>query len=246
MIPSHTCKGSRRYRYYVTKPDHFGNAPSDGWRIPAGEVDALVTKRLASWLGDGVSVVGHLEGQNRIDDRVTAAARIASELSSLKPSELRQMLLDLDVRLGIQADQVGITFTRARLVEKLGGKAAAGDDKRVIAITVEASFVRRGVEMKLRYSPKDIEAPPAYDVKLAELIAKAELAYASLIEDAESVAPESRPHLVRLARLKFLAPDIVTSIIDGRQPPDLTARTLMRTRPLPLCWDEQRALFGFA
>ena len=131
-------------------------------------------------------------------------------------------------------------------VDRLTRKGIADNDEHVVAISVEASFVRRGVEMKLRYSPKDSEAPPAYDVKLAELIAKAELAYNSLIEDAENVAPESRPHLVRLARLKFLAPDIVTSIIDGRQPPELTARTLMRGKAIPLCWEEQRAQYGFA
>lgn len=245
MTPTHTCKGTRRYRYYVTKAEVDGKVPADGWHVPAGEIETLVTKRLASWLADAASVVGHLEGQNRIDTLVATAAKLGEDIPALPSSEFRQLLLDIDARIGIQKDRMSILFSPSGLINKLGGKGKT-DDKRVIAISVVASFVRRGVEMKLRYSPKDSEAPPVYDVKLAELIAKADLAYASLIEDAESVAPESRPHLVRLARLKFLAPDIVTSIIDGRQPPELTARTLMRTQPLPLCWEEQRVLFGFA
>lgn len=156
-----------------------------------------------------------------------------------------QLLLDLDVRISLEKSRLSILFSRLRLIEKLGGKVPPGGDDRAIIISVEASFVRRGIEMKLRYSPKDAEALPAYDVKLAELIAKADLAYSSLIENADGVAPESRNHQVRLARLKFLAPDIVTSIVEGCQPPELTARTLMRTQPLPLCWDQQRELFGF-
>jgi hypothetical protein len=44
----------------------------------------------------------------------------------------------------------------------------------------------------------------------------------------------------------WLAPDITTAIINGRKPPQLTARTLMRLTPrLPAGWPEQRKLLGF-
>ncbi len=46
-------------------------------------------------------------------------------------------------------------------------------------------------------------------------------------------------HRIRLA---FLAPDIVEAILEGRQPAELTQRRLIAACPLPLCWDEQRAL----
>ena len=46
-------------------------------------------------------------------------------------------------------------------------------------------------------------------------------------------------------RLAYLAPDIVTAIIDGRQPPGLTANTLMRNTRLPLRWEAQRKRLGF-
>jgi hypothetical protein len=44
--------------------------------------------------------------------------------------------------------------------------------------------------------------------------------------------------------LAFLAPDIVEAILQGRQPVELTALRLKRTR-LPLSWVEQRRLLGF-
>ena len=54
-----------------------------------------------------------------------------------------------------------------------------------------------------------------------------------------------RSHLTRLARLRFLAPDIVTAIVEGRQPIELTSRSLLRISDLPLGWSEQRRMLGF-
>ena len=54
-----------------------------------------------------------------------------------------------------------------------------------------------------------------------------------------------RTRLGKLAALACLAPDIITAIIEGRQPPTLTARSLQDIE-LPLAWTDQRALLGFA
>jgi site-specific DNA recombinase len=43
-----------------------------------------------------------------------------------------------------------------------------------------------------------------------------------------------------LLRLPSLAPDIITAIINGRNPPQLTAKKLMRLTPqLPIDWAQQ-------
>jgi len=49
-----------------------------------------------------------------------------------------------------------------------------------------------------------------------------------------------------LLRLPWLAPDITTAIVNGRQPQQLNAKTLTRKASrLPTAWAEQRRLFGF-
>jgi hypothetical protein len=53
-------------------------------------------------------------------------------------------------------------------------------------------------------------------------------------------------YLERLARLGFLAPDIVSAILKGEQPKSLTARKLLRVPNLPISWKEQRRVLGFA
>ena len=44
----------------------------------------------------------------------------------------------------------------------------------------------------------------------------------------------------RLIRLAFLAPDIVESIVEGRQPTTLIAEALNRRIELPLSWCSQK------
>ena len=53
-------------------------------------------------------------------------------------------------------------------------------------------------------------------------------------------------YLSRLLRLPSLAPDSVTAIINGKHPPQLSAKRLMRLAlKLPTDWAEQRKLLGF-
>jgi len=59
----------------------------------------------------------------------------------------------------------------------------------------------------------------------------------------EGVSPS---YFTRLIRLSYLAPDITQAILDGRQPSDLTADKLLAHSRLPLPWQDQRTLLGFA
>ncbi len=95
------------------------------------------------------------------------------------------------------------------------------------------------------------EAAP--DDSLTRIMVRAHAIRERLFQDEnltiEEVAREADlvpSYVTRLLRLTFLAPDIVTSIIAGRQPPALTARKLMADTRLPLDWSEQRIQLGFA
>ena len=51
-------------------------------------------------------------------------------------------------------------------------------------------------------------------------------------------------YATRLFQLTLLAPDIVSAILGGKHPPELTARKLMDDTRLPLDWNEQRRNLG--
>jgi site-specific DNA recombinase len=64
-----------------------------------------------------------------------------------------------------------------------------------------------------------------------------------IIANQERVSPG---YVSRLLRLPLLAPDIVSAIVNGKNPPQLTAKKLMRLAlQIPIDWSEQRKLLGF-
>ena len=68
----------------------------------------------------------------------------------------------------------------------------------------------------------------------------------SLVEIGEHEGVGKR-YISRIIRLAFLAPSIIEEIARGQQPPDLTAEALTTRRgDLPLNWQAQRELLGFA
>ncbi|HEY6432370.1 MAG TPA: hypothetical protein VIZ17_10350, partial [Acetobacteraceae bacterium] len=66
--------------------------------------------------------------------------------------------------------------------------------------------------------------------------------------DAQALAQRTnlnRTYMTLLLRLSWLAPDITQAILQGHQPPTLTADKLARTTRIPLDWRAQRELLGF-
>jgi hypothetical protein len=68
---------------------------------------------------------------------------------------------------------------------------------------------------------------------------------ASMVEIAKREKVGKR-YVSRIIRLAFLAPEIAEQIVNGCQPPDLTAQSLLHDRTeLPLAWDAQHRVLGF-
>jgi site-specific DNA recombinase len=105
----------------------------------------------------------------------------------------------------------------------------------------------------MRIVVSDGSEPATPDSGLVRLLVRANAIRDQLLADrsltfediakAEGVVPS---YATRLFRLTILAPDIVSAILSGRHPPELTARRLMDDTRLPLNWNEQRRCLGFA
>ena len=114
-------------------------------------------------------------------------------------------------------------------------------------ILIPANFARRGNELKLVLDSSDA-APRDADPVLLRLITHAAQAQKGALSGHPDsiVSNYSKRHLWQLLRLSWLAPDIIVAITEGRQPPTLTGRRLLRATDVPLAWDEQRRYFGFS
>ena len=123
--------------------------------------------------------------------------------------------------------------------------------KAVFTLTVRARLQRVGHEMKILVENTDdqAEANPA----LLRIVARAHDIQERLMQKSGLTlhAIASQEHVTpgyvsRLLRLSSLAPDIITAIVNGKNPPHLTAKKLMRLAlEIPIDWSAQRELLGF-
>mgnify|MGYP001493752069 CR=1 FL=1 len=97
-------------------------------------------------------------------------------------------------------------------------------------------------------APGELSAVRIPDPVLIRLIAQAFTTREAVLSGKPDpvVSSFSLDHQRRLARLGWLAPDIVRAILEGTQPASLNARRLLRASNLPLDWPSQRRMFGFA
>ncbi len=118
------------------------------------------------------------------------------------------------------------------------------------AVAITRSFLmqlkRRGVELRLIVGDRDRSAATV-DLPLLKAVARAhrwfdEISTGKASSLAEIAAREGLAvrYVGRLIRLAFLAPDIVESIVEGRQPTSLTAEAVTRHIELPLEWRSQK------
>ena len=266
LTPSHAVKKGTRYRYYVSRSLIVGTAKdkSTGRRIPAANLETLVITRLRSFLADEGAILDaireeHADGtaQSRL---IARGLKIAKEIESLTPDRIRAMLMTLISRVDIRPDCVEISVRRSRLVEMLGSDSIDlvmqrgtpdNEAKDVLTLTVRARLQRVGREMKMLVENTDdqTEADPA----LLRIVARAHDIQERLIQKSELTlhAIASQEHVTpgyvsRLLRLSSLAPDIITAIVNGKNPPQLTAKKLMRLAlEIPVDWTAQRKLLGF-
>jgi len=262
MTPSHAVKKSVRYRYYVSKNLVTGVAKAEraGQRIPALQIETLVLGRIRVWLADPLVVLNAIQccGADAIAQKrlLEEAARLAAKWQNFSVDWLRAMLRAVVTKVQVHSDRVDVTLAQMGVAVWLKAKdelqPIRADDKDreryLIILTIPARLKRTGIELRLVVD--DGSAPAEVDPGLVRLLLRAHAIRARMVAEPslslkEIAADEgwiSSSYVTRLLRLAFLAPDIVTAILNGRHPPQLTANRLMDDTRLPLDWSAQRDL----
>ena len=259
MTPSHAVKKGVRYRYYVSKNLVTGGVEAErrGQRLPASHIEALVMGRIRTWLADPVAVLNAVQSyepdaiaQKRL---LNEAARLDGSWPELDADRLRAILGAMITRVQVHPDRVDVTLDQMGVALWLNAKdqprpiRVGGDDRgrSLTVLTIAARLKRTGIEMRLVVD--DGSGPANVDSGLVRLLLRAHVIRARLLEEPslplKEIAAEegiSSSYVTRLLRLAFLAPDIVTAIMNGRHPPQLTANRLMDDTRLPLPWTAQR------
>jgi DNA invertase Pin-like site-specific DNA recombinase len=230
MSPTHTNKGGARYRYYVShavlqkKP----RAPGSVSRVPAAEIEALVLAALRSHLNASGA------GQQMPDDDCDLVERHVERVTlTANHAELR-------VRQIVEAAQAHDPANNS------SGHPIASVTTIAVPWTSPIPAAVKGI---IHVPAHNTPIKPGRREVLLIAIAKArewmdDLAHGRAASFAVIARRERKAerHIRLLAPLAFLSPRIVSALLDGTAPADLTLTKLARA--LPYSWTEQEHRVG--
>ena len=254
MTPSHATKPGKRYRYYVTRSDQLDDAPA--WRVSAHDLERLVCDRLSEQLNDQQFLCDLAGGTSAevIQQMLAKADLAAATLRSGSAQARHELVNQVITRIDLCEEAIDLIVDKIALASAMGLETDPDMENRSMVLTLPATRVRHGHQLRLiipAQQPISIVQATRSD-KLVALIAEANQARQLILANPDrpiaTIAADHgrcRTRLGKLAALGCLAPDIVTAIVEGRQPPTLTARSLQDT-DLPFAWSDQRAMLGFS
>lgn len=254
MSPTHSRRGPRVHHYYASRQETREERASPAWRVPAADLEEVVVGALVHRLRNRDALRDtaptHDDAVAMIHSTFERAAMIANEITAVSALEKRQIITNFVRRVTVLTDKVEVLVCLDSLWPE--ERAAVDERPTEILLTVAARITRTGKRAVLAIAPAQIVSTQRQDVPLIKLITKA---YAArMMVEAEPIDPkqlaektgQDKDYFARLIRLGYLAPDIISAILDGRQPATLSRQYLARVSKLPLDWAEQRQLLGFA
>src|SRR5437588_5250704 len=192
MTPSHAVKKGTRYRYYVSRPlitkDRTEN--SAGLRIPAADIEQLVSDRVHRWLLDPGSIYKSTSARladASIQQRLVArAADLSKHWPELPAARKRAVLAALIERIEVRVDQIDIRLRPQRLSALLDPAATSqgvtDDETEILSVPVRLRRAGREIQMVIDGTGPSAVAKP--DARLIKLLLKAHRFNARLAEGA--------------------------------------------------------------
>jgi hypothetical protein len=146
-----------------------------------------------------------------------------------------------------------IQISRKGLLAKLGVPTGSLDNRDEFwAFEVPYKLRNRGRQLKILPEGITQASHSEPDPTLLKLLRRAhawrqqlETGASETISNLAAASGVNASYFTRVLRIAYLAPDIIEAIVEGRQPPELTANKLVRIKKLPIDWASQREALGF-
>ena len=261
MTPSHAVKGGRRYRYYISNCLIQDTKNPAGIRISAPEVEGAVCYVVREFLNNEQSISELIKSTSpnpsEIKALINQAKAFSSKLTKQPPyAQLMKLRGTLD-RIAVGSNEIAISLKVTGLLDLIQGFPAKktltiddGKAAKLHSITSPMRLGRRGNETRLILQNTGATQRPV-DKSLLRSIARGyawrheiisgQIASASEIAKRESITTS---FVSRLIDLSFLAPSILTAIVDGTSPVELTANKLRSLGVIPLDWQVKVSTFS--
>lgn len=250
MSPTHTRKGQKRYRYYVSqavlqyRQDDIGSVQ----RISGPALEQIVIESIHEKLRQPNDLMGLLQLDSLPPPQVTrvidAGHAACSQWVDLPQGKQKSWLNEICERIEIGQKRLAITINLTALLHQLSG------DHRLDAIPSYklerlVSLQRCGRESKLVIADQPIEAPDG-SINALRIALKQGLTWSLALRQGgyqsyKEIAQEHHVHpgyVKRLCSLSLLAPEVLQAIVEGKISEHLTLEKLKRG--FSSDWGEQR------
>jgi site-specific DNA recombinase len=154
MTPTHAVKKGVRYRYYVSRrliTDIKANGAREmgcrehGQRLPAGDLERLVTERLKSFFADPDAVPDCLPRRCRSAPNIKRALSAAAEIARVVAEDAGktfELLRPLIVAARVHPDCIAIELAANQVTDALLDGGSSGDRLDTTDLTVAAALSR--------------------------------------------------------------------------------------------------------
>ena len=240
-----TAAGKRRYRYYVSKA--VQQSSGGGMRIPALELEHLVATRLTEMFADPLSALYRNADTDSaaMERAIRRSTELAAELHSARVNRQRTLVRRLVARVVVYDDKVVIEIDWPALCEVLDVPIHPTDDA-ILTLEATAKLSRSGRAIRMIQENGQF-IKPTIDFTLVRQIAKARSWWQRLQQErgltvtglarSENV---TQSYVTRILRLAFLSPDVLKSIMTGKQPAWVDVGALSAGASIALDWDQQK------
>lgn len=257
-------RGSAYYSYVSSNTSWAYAEYRRVYRCNARQLDKLMIVCMTDFLSDRGRLRAALKGLGvfgaELEKLTVNGSAAAGYVTNLQVEGMKELFSAVLVAIELGEEQVSMTFrsTELRRLLMWNGQTtfrgrpsdwATSDTRYVVEIAVSA--ISGHSWPVVHVGPRDPASASAPDPKLTSVIHRARQAQRLLEENRDwSIGDlaqqlDCRPgYFSRLIRLNYLAPDIVTAILDGSQPASLTRDGLLKAH-VPMDWALQRKLLGF-
>jgi site-specific DNA recombinase len=249
FTPTHASKNGRRYSYYISQALTKGKKARWIQRIPAMEMEQVVSSRVQSLLTNQVELAQYFPDLSIREMRLLlAAARHRAELlTDLGSSEAQSIFNAIVKRVELSESEAKIDIDRGSLYQELLGRQFPEHgliDTTGICLACPFTIKRRGQQVRIVISAGDenqsrpvpsLMRVVARSRDWAELIVSGR---ARTLDDLTKASGLTRAYVKNAFRCVALSPQLIDAILNGRHRIDLTVMNL--TNDLPFDWNKQQ------
>ena len=239
LIASHAAKGSRRYRYYISKPQVKAVL-----RVPALELEKAAASCIAAALDEPFAVLAQL-GEKPSAASLARLFQRTEALATRLRSHEKQIVRDLVARVEIADHELRVQCDAAALAAEIWPSAMV-EPAKVIALTADTRLKRSGRAVRLVHSSGSaLTASPSPSV--IKLVLKARRWWQILRTEPITIAALARredvtpSYMCRIVRLAFLAPAVVDAIIAGTTRSGVSGGVIAQSGTIEPNWQDQIA-----